>query len=264
MTNQEKMNWLQKDSINLYVSKEFFHHHAFEILKSHEITKLEFITALTSEIAITPRIKTTKGIESHAIKANDLNVVIRNLLLKKLTNKIKLEVLEENGVFYFSSKKSSIGGFDFAIINHHNNILSLRNLCYGNLQYADGENRWTEFLKKNPDLIEIANQLKQIEKKGLNVTSNLDDFENNPLIVGEIQFGNWALAYRDFFKVLKANVQNSVDCLIYIVPTGDLEVMLSDGIVTFDNSKKIIEDFAKVISVPIWLIGLDVTEIIEN
>ena len=77
------------------------------------------------------------------------------------------------------------------------------------------------------------------------------------MIVGEIQFGNWALAYRDFFKVLKADVQNSVDCLIYIVPTGNLESMLSDGIVTFDKSKKIIDDFAKVISVPVWLIGVD-------
>ncbi len=81
---------------------------------------------------------------------------------------------------------------------------------------------------------------------------------DNPLIVGEIQFGNWALAYRDFFKVLKANVQNSVDCLVYVVPTGNLEAMLSDGIVTFDKTKIILEDFAKVISVPVWIIGLDI------
>ena len=81
---------------------------------------------------------------------------------------------------------------------------------------------------------------------------------DNPLIVGEIQFGNLALAYRDFFKVLKANVQNSVDCLIYVVPTGNLESMLSDGIVTFDKTKIILEDFAKVISVSVWIIGLDI------
>ena len=82
--------------------------------------------------------------------------------------------------------------------------------------------------------------------------------QNTPLIVGEIQFGNWALAYRDFFKVLKADVKNSVDWLIYIVPTGNLEKMLSDGIVTFDKTKKIMEEFSKVISVPVWLIGIDV------
>ena len=100
------------------------------------------------------------------------------------------------------------------------------------------------------------------EKKILeNVQNGVDlEIENNnePLILGEIQFGNWALAYRDLFKILKANVQTSVDCLIYIVSTGELELMLSDGIVTFDKTKKIIEEFNKVVSVPIWLIGIDV------
>ena len=73
-------------------------------------------------------------------------------------------------------------------------------------------------------------------------SASFNDYEENddiPLILGEIQFGNWALAYRDFFKILKANVQTSVDCLIYICPTGDLENMLSDGIVTFNKTKKI-------------------------
>ena len=125
------------------------------------------------------------------------------------------------------------------------------------MQYADGENRWEKFLKKNPDLLEIANNLKKIEEKGKNISKSNNETPI-PLIVGEIQFGNWALAYRDFFKVLKADVQNSVDCLIYIVPTGNLEKMLSDGIVTFDKTKKIMEEFSKVISVPIWLIGIDV------
>ena len=107
----------------------------------------------------------------------------------------------------------------------------------------------------NHDLALISEELKKIEEKGQNI-SNLED-KKTPLIVGEIQFGNWALVYRDFFKVLKADVQNSVDCLIYIVPTGELEKLLSEGIVTFDKTKKIIEEFSKVLTVPIWLIGLD-------
>jgi len=35
-------------------------------------------------------------------------------------------------------------------------------------------------------------------------------------------------------------------------------VLLSDGIVTYSKTHKIIEDFAKVISVPIWVVGVDV------
>ena len=106
-------------------------------------------------------------------------------------------------------------------------------------------------------MVEISEKLKSKEVNGNNIESEHQD-QSTPLIVGEIQFGNWALAYRDFFKVLKADVQNSIDCLIYIVPTGELEKLLSDGIVTFDKTKKIIEEFSKVISVPVWLIGIDV------
>lgn len=257
MTEQEKENWSKISTINLFVAKEYFHHHAFEILNTHKNLKDLFLSSLNNEIRIIPRVKNTRGAESRAIKADDLNIVIRDLLKKIPNNEIKFEVFEENGVFYFSSEKSAIGGFDFAILNQYNNIIALRNLCFGNLQYADGENRWEKFLAKNPDLIDIANKLKKIDEKGKNILLSNQDVPQ-PLIVGEIQFGNWALAYRDFFKVLKADVQNSVDCLIYIVPTGNLEKMLSDGIVTFDKTKKILEEFSKVISVPVWLIGLDV------
>ncbi len=257
MTDQEKESWFKTTNVNLYVSKEYYHHHSFEIINTHKDLKDKFIASLSNEIRISPRVKKTLGIESRAIEAKELNIVIREELQKIKDVEIKFEVYEENGVFYFSSEKSSIGGFDFAILNHYNNILSLRNLCFGNLQYADGEIRWNKFLKKNPDLKEIADYLFQLEGNGKNITKENEE-SPTPLIVGEIQFGNWALAYRDFFKVLKADVQNSVDCLIYIVPTGNLEKMLSDGIVTFDKTKKIMEEFSKVISVPVWLIGIDV------
>lgn len=257
MTKQEKESWLNTKSARLSVSKEYYHHHSFEIINAYKELKESFTASLSKEINISTRIKKTGLIESVGIKAEDLNKEIRKLLISIPNNEIKFEVYEENGVFYFSEEKSSIGGFDFAILNHYNNILALRNLCFGSLQYADGEMRWGKFLDKNPDLIEIAETLKKIGEKGKNIEKENQE-SSAPLIVGEIQFGNWALAYRDFFKVLKADVQNSVDCLIYIVPTGNLEKLLSDGIVTFDKTKKIMEEFSKVITVPVWLIGIDV------
>jgi len=257
LTEAEKIVWANTKSIKLHIAKEYFHHHAFEIVNNYNELKEKLVSSLGANIEIAPRIKKTQGKESLAIGAKELNIEIRKLLTGIKNLEIKFEVYEENGVFYFSSEKSAIGGFDFAILNHYNNILALRNLCFGSLQYADGEMRWKKFLEKNKDLQDIADTLKQIEKKGKNIDIDTKDNEPTPLIVGEIQFGNWALAYRDFFKVLKADVQNSIDCLIYIVPTGNLENMLSDGIVTFDKTKKIIDDFAKVISVPVWLIGID-------
>lgn len=257
LTDEEKEKWLKRENINLFISDEYFHHHAFEILNTYSDLKEKLTKSLESQVDIDPRIKKKKQEEFIAIGATKLNIEIRKLLQNIQNLEIKFEVYEENGVFYFSSEKSAIGGFDFAILNHHKNLLALRNLCFGSLQYADGEVRWSKFLEKNKDLQDIANSLKNIELKGQNIDNDMESNEAIPLIVGEIQFGNWALAYRDFFKVLKADVQNSVDCLIYIVPTGNLESMLSGGIVTFDKTKKIIDDFAKVISVPVWLIGVD-------
>jgi len=257
MTNQEIKKWSKINSGKLFVSKEHYHHHAYEILNTHSDLRDDLINCLSSKVRIETRIKKTKSKESKGIKADILNIELRKLLQNKLKNEVKFEVNEEKGVFYFSSEKSTIGGFDFAILNHTKNINSLRNLCFGELHYHEGEKRWNEFLKKNKDLAHIAKELKEKASIGIDIEFNKQDTDT-PLIVGEIQFGNWALAYRDFFKVLKANVQNSIDCLVYVVPTGDLEAMLSDGIVTYDKSVKILNDFAKVISVPVWVIGIDI------
>lgn len=251
-------SWLETRTANLYIKKQYFHHHAFEIINSHS-NIFDYITSsFNNEIAITPRVKKTKQVESEGIKADYLNVELRKLLKNNNSEvDIKFEVVEDNGVFYFASEKSSIGGFDFAILNNETNLLALRNLCFGELQYFDAEIRWNKFLAKNPELKEISESILQSDLKGQNVKSNKSEI-SNPLVVGEIQFGNWALAYRDFFKVLKADVQNNIDCLIYIVPCDNLEKLLSDGIVTFDKTVKIIEEFSKVINVPVWIIGLDI------
>ena len=257
MDNTEITNLFGSTSTKLFVAKEYFHHHAFEILNTHAVLRNNFLDSLNSQLLVISRVKKTKKNNSEAIEAKALNKEIRILLKAIPKNDIKLEVQEEKGVFYFSSKKNAIGGFDFGIINHHKNLIALRNLCFGEIQYHNGLKKWNDFLDKNPELKDIAD--KYLDKNQIGIDLSYTKKEGDlPLIVGEIQFGNWALAYRDFFKVLKANVQNSIDCLVYIVPTGDLESMLSDGIVTFDKTVKILEEFAKVISVPVWVVGIDI------
>ena len=257
MNEQDIEEWKKVKTVNLFVSKEYYHHHAYEILTTHSALRNEFKNSLTAKIAIEPRVKKTGEKLSKAIKADFLNKELRELLRAIQNNEVKFEVNEKRGVFYFSAEKSSIGGFDFAILNHHKNLVALRNLCFGELHYHDGLKKWEKFLEKNEDLATIANNILNSEGIGIDLEYKESDTDT-PLLVGEIQFGNWALVYRDFFKVLKANVQNSIDCLIYIVPTDNLEMMLSGGIVTFDKTKKVLKDFAKVISVPVWVIGLDI------
>lgn len=254
--NFDSKFWMNQKIARLFIAKEYYHHHANEIIKSNAELKNKIVSDFSSNIEITPRIKVTRNANSPAIKAEDLNKEIRKLLKNDSTNSLKFEVFEDRGVFYFSSEKSAIGGFDFAYINHKKNLYALRNLCFGEVRYHDGQSRWKSFLEKNKELITLIPEITS-DEVGKDLIYEKKDTDP-PLFVGEIQFGNWALAYRDFFKVLKANVQNSIDCLIYIVPTGNLESMLSDGIVTYDKTMKILDEFAKVISVPVWLIGIDI------
>lgn len=249
-------------SFDLFVSKEHYHHHAYEIVRTHDFVSQGFRNKLTSriDVEVIERFATVKGEAQYrlGISAHALNSQIRKVLDGDSMIPLVFEVSEQKGVFYFSNK-SSIGGFDFAILNHEKNLIRLRNICFGEISYQDGESRWHRFLYSNPKLRSLAEEIERREYIGKDIEQSLDNIKE-PLIVGEIQFGNWALAYRDFFKVLKANVHNNIDCLIYIVPTGELEALLSSNIVTFDKTVEIIKEFEKVISVPIWIIGLDVKE----
>jgi hypothetical protein len=251
MNELQQELWITKEFGDLLVKPcyQFFHGHAKEVLNYHDSYLLKFQEVLNDKIPIKPIIRTKSNKKVGGIEANDLNTQIRVLLSNGFAD-MKFEVQEEHGVYYFSTKeKKQVAGFDFALINNLENLQNLRELCFGNLRYNDGEERWRKFLYRNPNLQNIASVVES------GIPSNKQDL---PLVLGEIQFGNWALAYRDLFKTLKANVQTSVDCLIYIVPAGNLEELLSDGIVTYNKMKVILEDFAKVINVPVWLLGLDI------
>ena len=249
-------DWENIKEGNLVISDQFqyYHNHAKEILEYNRDFLNSFRDALSNKIPIDTILRKKKN--PFGIGATQLNKELRNLLKNKFP-KLKFEVNEQNGVYYFSSDddKQQVAGFDFALLNSKNNLIKLRNLCFGELKYSDGKKRWEKFLTKNIELKSFSKEIEMIEKFGENIPQ-LDI--NEPLILGEIQFGNWGLLYRDFFKLLKANVQTSIDCLIYIVPAGELKEMLSDSIVNFDITVKLLKEFSKVINVPVWVIGIDI------
>jgi hypothetical protein len=256
--NYNKSQWEQKSIGEIFVADEaqFFYNHSREILEYNGCLIDKFKTALSNEISIKTIMRKSGAKEKFGIEAGSLNSQIRNLLIDNFNN-MKLEVNEKNGVYHFSSskEKKQIAGFDFALLNSKNNLIKLRNLCFGELKYSDGKKRWNKFLKRNPDLLSFSEDIIFRDRFGEDISPLPTD---DPLILGEIQFGNWGLVYRDFFKLLKANVQTSVDCLVYIVCHGELELMLSDGIVTFEKTVKLLREFSKVINVPVWVIGLDI------
>ena len=64
--------------------------------------------------------------------------------------------------------------------------------------------------------------------------------------------------YRDILKVVQVERDEDVDLLIYITATGNLDKRISTATVNFNKTKKLFEEFKNVLSMPIWLIGIDI------
>ena len=50
MNNIDLNEWLSSTSTNLFVAKEYFHHHAYEILNTHSALKKDFLDSLNASI----------------------------------------------------------------------------------------------------------------------------------------------------------------------------------------------------------------------
>ena len=77
-------------------------------------------------------------------------------------------------------------------------------------------------------------------------------------IVGEIQFGNWALAEHDLLRLMGSAVDGEIDYYIYITATGELEKKLSKGIVTFSKAVDLFKNNKRLFRTPVWVIGIDI------
>ena len=102
---------------------------------------------------------------------------------------------------------------------------------------------WNEFIKRN------------MPSKHNDMIYN-GEYEST--IVGEIQFGNWAMIYKDMFRLIRAKSSPGVSLYIYITDTGELKEKLSDQIVNFKKARDEFLEFIDVIETPILLIGLDI------
>lgn len=226
------------------ITEEYFHN----VLNFYDrcyLIKKDLEYCFENQIVLSERIKSNKGKETFAIKADELNLKLRALIEFKFESQLvgeKKNNLIRKGV-------STICGFDFLIFDQ--NLQKLKS--YLELEKEENFNLFNELKKENPIIPEIEEEER---KRNNNITSteyNLNTF----LFAGEFQFGNWALVYRDFFRVLKPYNQDNLDCLIYIVATGSLESMLSSGIVTFDKVKKVLSEFQEVVKIPIYVLGID-------
>lgn len=240
------------------LSRSYFHHHAEPILSTHSFNEkpLEdcFREALSGSSHVPETVRTEKGVKRGGVKAGDVNDAIRQHLASTFGRSLSLEVKEREGYWEWGLKKE---GFDFAILDHSANLIMLRNTCLGRRPISSGSSVWEAEIRANTHYQELMESMSD-ELSLLRVGEDVPIPKSCSLpILGEIQLGNHALRGVDMFRLMRAQRSSEVGIVVYITATGNLESLLSSGIVTFDVMKEFLKEFDKEIPVPIWLIGVD-------
>lgn len=244
-------------NFNIKIAEEKFYNNGKIILKSMGTLEANMRKALNSSVSINTVTRSSKGKTMlHGVSAGDLNKVLRQQVAT-IPN-INGETHVKDGIFFQVSKE----GFDFTIYDKTYNFSRLYNYYVGYRGILNGDRK-------------IINELSEKERDGLNTTQwqqkiqnianmlggyNIDYVIDKQLltVVGEFQFGNWALAYRDIIRLLNANANPGVDFYIYITATGKLQSLLSANTVNYKQINDIFAQNLELIQIPTWIIGLDV------
>ena len=247
---EESKLWLSNSSANVFVSHEYFFNNSNLILGQDPDFRDNFKSYISSNINIKPIIRKKSTKHYKGLDITELNKSLRLLLSKD--SQILFEVYNKEGIFYTSKSNN---GFDFAYLDKTYNLIQLWNLCFGRKHLHNGVNHWTKTIKDN-EFIKIENE--NFDFSSFKIGEDIRFPKTQLTILGELQFGNWGLAYRDLFKLLQADTNSGVDLFVYITAHNNLLSYASDNIVSYEDTIKILNEFSNLIKVPIWVIGLDI------
>ncbi|MBR3691864.1 MAG: hypothetical protein IKL89_04090 [Clostridia bacterium] len=186
---------------------------------------------------------------------------LNKLLRKKMYSigGIHGEVYVEHGAFLTKANK----GFDFALFDEEYNIVKLRNAFVGNPGHFEGETPLLGLYAKvlNADDSKYTKRRDWKAKLdslcGTNGTNILYQ-KQRYTVVGELQFGNWALGGHDLLRLLNSSIDGEIDYYVYVTATGDLQKGLSSNTVNFDKIIGLFKENRQLLRTPTWVIGLDV------
>lgn len=252
-----KKNKYLKGSVELHVVKdkiEYFNR-GKDIHTLHKKSIDKIIDSLNSTLILgineRERINTPIG-----INAKSLNTSIRKNM--SIIKDINFETSVINGSFIPLSQKSD---FDFSIYDKETNYYNFWNYCYG----LEARKKGPEIFKKYFSDSERKKEWEKYMSKYENdkYTKDLIVPSTSFNIIGEIQFGNWAMVYKDMFRLVAAmNKGAKIDLYVYICSTGLLKTLLSDQIVYLDKAIKEFKENVNNhnITVPIMIIPIDIDE----
>lgn len=241
--------------IRFKISNEKYFNNGKVILKS--IPKIEklFRDVLSNKEEVEVVKRVSKGKPAFdGITANSLNEALRRCLTKA---DIKGETHVKNGVFFHDTKE----GFDFSIYDEDYNFSRLYNYYQGAIGVLNGDHKIKDlFQKVGYKKEQWLGKIKSIQSK---VEYNTDYIVDKEIltVVGELQFGNWALLYRDLFRLLDADSNPGIDLYIYIAADAELSGLLSANTVSYKQVHTVISEYLSIIKTPIWLIGIEVEQL---
>lgn len=226
--------------------------------KSGQALRLSIYDWLCQEYILSSKKHSSKSSGTwDGFNATDINSKLREKM--HMVNGIHGEThVAYRGLFHNSKK-----GFDFSLYDEQCNFVRIRNTCIGNPGMYNGEdiliNLYSKIRTPTDDSVTMKKKdwKKIVENIGGTPGENIIEQKQSFTIVGEIQFGNWALAEHDLFRLINSSMENSIDYYIYIAPTGTLAQKVSEGVVTYDKITKAVEENCQRFSTPTWIIGLD-------
>lgn len=197
----------------------------------------------------------------HGINAHSLNEAIRD----KLSALSDIEG-ETNVVFgSFLPPIMSKGEFDFAVYDKVSNFYNFWNHCYGKNAVRDGDRFVDYYIRDEKTKTEWEVFIETCKPKQYEEDLVVPDSVFN--IIGEIQFGNWAMVYKDMFRLVSAiNKRAKIDLYIYVTASGNLKQLMSDGVVGFEDACKRFEENVENhnINKPVIILPLDIDFELES
>ncbi len=236
----------------LVVSQEHLHHHAVSVLNQHADLRARVEDALTGDILIETTERRRRADRYLGVTAQSLNMALKSRF--RAAGGWQFEATVKDGVIVASADhETRIEGFDIASFGERANLARLWSVCFGRRTVRDGAGVWQRYNYQRPHLAALAREVDAMGVPGQDLL--LDPLE--PTVLGEIQFGNWALAHRDIMKLLAAAVETEIDLFVYVAADGRLADMISQGTVSFDKTRDLLMEYSSVVNVPTWLVGID-------
>lgn len=249
------------ESVNVYIKDQYFFNNGDLLLPSIKDSTGVLLQSgieswLNQPYTLTTTIHQESGISRNGYKADELNTELRKKM--NCIQGIHGETYVEYGAILTTGKK----GFDFSLFDEEYNIVKLRNSFIGNPGRYNGDddltNLYKKVLKSDNNVYRKREWIKKLSSLGGTPGESITCNKKQYTIVGEIQFGNWAIVRHDLLRLLNSSIDGEIDYYVYITATGNLKNKLSSGIVDYSSVVELFTENKQLIKTPIWVIGIDV------